>query len=273
MPCAKVPQREAQSSLREVRIHLDLPPAEPPLTRGRQVALPPQASQHLTRVLRLRSGAALTVFDGRGGEYAATLELAGRDTGRDAARVLIGEHRPIERESPLRITLLQGLARGERMDWVVQKATELGVARLVPVATTRSVVQLDADRGGRRSGHWLAVAAGACEQCGRNTLPQIAAPLSLAAALQDVATVERRFVLDPEGGETLRNMVAGWDGSVALRELALLVGPEGGLDEAELELARQQGFRPLRLGPRVLRTETAGIAALAALQCLAGDLT
>ena len=247
--------------MREVRVHLDLP-----LASGRRIALPPQAAQHVTRVLRLRSGAALTVFDGRGGEYAATLELAGRG----AATVEIGEHRVIERESPLRITLLQGLARGERMDWVVQKATELGVQRIVPVATARSVVQLDAERGSKRTDHWLAVAAAACEQCGRNTLPEIAAPLALEAALREAAATGLRLALHPDSGESLRNVL---EVDPARPEVALLIGPEGGLDEAEIALTMQAGFRVVHLGPRVLRTETAGVAALAALQCLAGDLT
>jgi 16S rRNA (uracil1498-N3)-methyltransferase len=247
--------------MREVRVHLDLP-----LASGRRIALPPQAAQHVMRVLRLRSGAALTVFDGRGGEYTATLELAGRDT----ATVEIGEHRSIERESPLRITLLQGLARGERMDWVVQKATELGVRRIVPVATARSVVQLDTERGSKRTDHWLAIAAAACEQCGRNTLPEIAAPLSFEAALRETAAIELRLALHPDSWESLRTVL----GAHAARpETVLLIGPEGGLDETEIALARQGGFRVAHLGPRVLRTETAGIAALAALQCLAGDLT
>lgn len=247
--------------MREVRIHLDSP-----LGSGRRVALPPQAAQHVTRVLRLRSGAALTVFDGRGGEYAATLEVAGRDT----ATVELGEHSAIERESPLRITLLQGLARGERMDWVVQKATELGVQRIVPVATARSVVQLDAERGTKRTDHWLAIAAAACEQCGRNTLPEIAAPLSLEAALREASATDLRLALHPDSGESLRTVLGA---DVACPSVALLIGPEGGLDETEVALARQDGFRVVHLGPRVLRTETAGIAALAALQCLAGDLT
>ena len=247
--------------MREVRIHLDLP-----LASGRRLALPAAAAQHVSRVLRLRSGAALTVFDGRGGEYAARLEI----TGRDAVAVDVGEHRRIERESPLGITLLQGLARGERMDWVIQKATELGVQRIMPVASARSVVQLDDDRGGKRVGHWQAVAAAACEQCGRNTLPQITAPLPLASALQQVTRPGCRLVLHPEAAEALPAAVAALPEPPG-REVALLVGPEGGLEEAEVELAAGSGFRAVRLGPRVLRTETAGIAALAALQCLAGD--
>lgn len=246
--------------MREIRIHLDLP-----LGSGRRVTLPAAAAQHVSRVLRLRSGAALTVFDGRGGEYAARLEV----TGRDAAAVDVGEHRAVERESPLGITLLQALARGERMDWVIQKATELGVQQIVPVASARSVVQLDDDRGGKRVGHWQAVAAAACEQCGRNTLPQITAPLSLAAALQQSTGPGCRLVLHPEAAEPLAAAVA--TAERPLQRVARLVGPEGGLDEAELALAADHGFRAVRLGPRVLRTETAGIAALAALQCLAGD--
>jgi len=226
------------------------------------VLLPEQASQHVSRVLRLRDGAELTVFDGRGGEYRATLRLSGRG----GAAVDILERIDIERESPLSITLLQGLARGERMDWVIQKSTELGVTTIVPVATSRSVVQLDAGRGDKRLQHWQGVAASACEQCGRNVLPHIEAPQSFESALALAVSIPLRIVLDPEDGVTLASVLPPDTGAIAL-----LVGPEGGLDTDELALARQAGFRSVRLGPRVLRTETAGLAALAALQCLAGD--
>jgi len=251
--------------MRDIRVYLEAPLASA-LASARKLALPAPAARHVLKVLRLRSGAAITIFDGQGGEYRARLELAGRGE----AWVELAAHLPIERESPLHITLLQGLARGERMDWVMQKATELGVQRIVPVSTARSVVQLDADRGDKRSAHWRAVAAAACEQCGRNTLPTIDPPLKLAAALQAVAHPTLRLVLNPESAVTLGAAV----GSQAAvnRTIALFVGPEGGLDHDELALAEHSGFQGVRLGPRILRTETAGIAALAALQCLAGDL-
>jgi len=244
--------------VRDTRIHI-----AGSLSPGRRIALPAQAAQHVTRVLRLREGAELTVFDGAGGQYRSTLQMSARGE----ATVEIHEHSELERESPLRITLLQGVARGERMDWIVQKSTELGVTAIWPVATARSVVQLDADRSDKRLQHWEAVAASACEQSGRNTLPQIAGPRDFAAAMREAASIPCRLLLEPRGGEALQTAL----GATPPAGIALLVGPEGGLDETEVELAHQAGFRPVRLGPRVLRTETAGPAALAALQCLAGD--
>lgn len=235
-----------------------------PLAAGQQTELPAAASQHLLAVLRLRVGAPLVVFDGRGGEHPARLVEAGR--GR--ARIEVGEHRAVERESPLTMTLLQGLARGERMDTVVQKATELGVARIVPVAAARSVVQLADARAGKRVAHWQAVAVAACEQCGRNRVPEITAPMDLVEACRLAAAeaTTRLWALDAEGGVPLAAAPPSRGDRVAL-----LVGPEGGLAEDELETAALIGFKRLRLGPRVLRTETAGPAALAALQALAGD--
>lgn len=237
---------------------------EGPLAAAQQMALPAAASQHLLAVLRLRVGAPLVVFDGRGGEHPASLVAAGRGS----ARIEVGEHRAVERESPLTVTLLQGLARGERMDVVVQKATELGVTRIVPVAAARSVVQLAEARAGKRVAHWRAVAVAACEQCGRNRVPEITAPLGLVEACRMAATAPdaRLWALDAEGGTPLAAVPPPRGGHVAL-----LVGPEGGLAEEELEVAALTGFSRVRLGPRVLRTETAGPAALAALQALAGD--
>jgi 16S rRNA (uracil1498-N3)-methyltransferase len=168
---------------------------------------------------------------------------------------------------------LQGVARGERMDFVVQKATELGVQRIVPVMTARCVVQLGAERADRRREHWLAVAASACEQCGRNRLPLISEPLTLAAAC-DAAPDSLRCLLDPEAGSTLREALeARIDDGHPLRSVTLLVGPEGGLEQGEQQLALRAGFSAVRFGPRILRTETAALATIAALQCLAGDLS
>lgn len=246
--------------MREIRVFVDSP-----LAAQQRVELPAQAAQHVTKVLRLRAGAKLIAFDGRGGEYQATLGLAARG----AAFLEVGAHAAIERESPLKVTLLQGLARGERMDWVVQKATELGVHRIVPVATIRSVVQLDADRSDKRIGHWRGVAASACEQCGRNTLPLLDPVANLEAALRASMPLQHRILLSPEGAVSMAGILANVDKSA---EIALLVGPEGGLEDNEISLARQYGFSAAVLGPRVLRTETAGLAALAALQCLRGDL-
>ena len=237
---------------------------EGPLVAAQQMELPAAASQHLLAVLRLRVGAPLVLFDGRGGEHPARLVAAGRGS----ARIEVGGHRAIERESPLAVTLLQGLARGERMDIVVQKATELGVARIIPVAAARSVVQLAEARAGKRVAHWQAVAVAACEQCGRNRVPEITAPMGLVEACRlaaaDAGT--RLWALDAEGGTPLAATPP-----MRGERIALLVGPEGGLADEELETAALIGFTRLRLGPRVLRTETAGPAALAALQALAGD--
>ncbi len=231
-----------------------------PLAGPGEVALPEAVLRHL-RVLRLRPGAALVLFDGRGGQWRAELLPGGR------ARLLA--HQPLEREPPLRVDLAQALVRGERMDWALQKAVELGVASVQPVVTERSALRLGGERAGRRLRHWRAVVAAACEQCGRNRLPEVAPPLPLGrwlAVLGPPATGELRLALSPGGGLRLRQLPA------PAGPVRLLVGPEGGLTPEELAQAEACGFRPLTLGPRVLRTETAGPAALAALQALWGDL-
>jgi 16S rRNA (uracil1498-N3)-methyltransferase len=246
--------------MRDIRIFV---PNLPTPNQGETIALPEQAAAHVTRVLRLRVGDALTVFDGRGGEYAAKLaSIAKREV-----TVQLGVHSMIERESPLAITLIQGLARGEKMDYIIQKATELGVARIIPVSTIRSVVQLDDDRSDRKWQHWRAVAAAACEQCGRNRLPEILEPCRLEQLWGSDALPRLRLLLSPHAN-------VGIAGSLIPRptELAIVIGPEGGLDIEEEKRAHAAGFRSVTLGPRVLRTETAGLAVLAAVQSLAGDL-
>ena len=227
--------------------------------------LPPTASAHLLRVLRLRVGAALTLFNGRGGEYPA--ELTGTDKG--GARVRIGAFDSVERESPLQLTLLQGIARGERMDLIVQKATELGVNSVVPLSCEFSVVRLAAHALARRRERWQAVAISACEQCGRNRPPLVEPIVELDAACAAITAGEAslRLMLVPEASESLSALARG-----TLRSVALLVGPEGGLSGREQLLVQRAGFRACRLGPRTLRTETAPLAALAALQALVGDL-
>jgi len=234
-----------------------------PLQPGRDVDLPVQAGEHLARVLRLDRGHPLRLFNGDGREYAAEIAtLAKRAV---SARVL--ERLPAsDRESPLRITLAQGIARGEKMDWILQKATELGVARIVPLVTDRTEVKLDAERAQKRLAHWQAVVASACEQCGRNRLPSIDEPAKLhdwAAGLGDDAGL--RLALDPQGDARARDLVVDTRATLA-------VGPEGGLSDHDLATLAQAGFRGLRLGPRILRTETAGLAAIAALQAIHGDL-
>jgi len=232
------------------------------LRPGREVELPIQAGEHLARVLRLDRGHPLRLFDGSGDEYDAELaSLAKRSV---TARVLESAAAE-DRESPLRITLAQGIARGEKMDWILQKSTELGVARFVPIVTDRTEVKLDAERAERRVAHWEAVVASACEQCGRTRLPEVAEPLKLAdwaASLDDSAGL--RLALDPHGDLAPRDLPP-------CERATLAVGPEGGLSDHDLATLRQAGFRGLKLGPRILRTETAGLAALSVMQALRGD--
>ena len=234
-----------------------------PLQPGSEVALPVQAGEHLVRVLRLERGHPLRLFNGDGNEYGG--EIASLAKRAVTARVLTLQDVP-SLESPLRLTLVQGIARGEKMDWILQKATELGVARIVPVVTERTEVRLDAERAERRLAHWQAVLGSACEQCGRNRLPQLDEPLRLAEfATQPAVAGELRLVLDPQAGRCVQTLPQA-------SQMTLVVGPEGGLSDADLGLLAQAGFRGVRLGPRILRTETAGIAALAVLQALQGDL-
>jgi 16S rRNA (uracil1498-N3)-methyltransferase len=232
------------------------------LVSGKGIGIPEQSGLHLTRVLRLDVGAPVTLFDGSGGEYAATLE---RDGKKVWARV--GEFDPVERESPLDITLLQGIARGERMDLIVQKATELGVTRIVPVFAERSVVKADAKQRERKLEHWQAIAIAACEQCGRNRVPRVGEPRGLGDAIAALPESAARCLLAADAQETLTGFATRTLG----RPLVLLIGPEGGIADNEHQYARANGFVACRLGPRILRTETAGLAALATLQAIAGD--
>jgi 16S rRNA (uracil1498-N3)-methyltransferase len=243
--------------MRVTRVHVP-----GPLTPGQEVALPRQAGEHLTRVLRMEPGAAFIVFDGRGGEYAAELTGTGKQV---RARLL--RHDAVERESPLDITLLQGVARGERMDLIVQKATELGVTRIVPVLAERSIVKIDDRQRARKLEHWQSIAISACEQCGRNRIPEVTEPRGLGDALAGLSGAAARCLLAADGVVPLASVPRGSDGVV------LLIGPEGGLADNERRLAGDQNFISYRLGPRILRTETAGLAALATLQATGGDLS
>lgn len=238
------------------------------LVVGQEAVLGEDLANHLTRVLRLRSGDSVQLFNGDGREYRATLTSLERK--RTLARVE-DEVSPLP-ESPLRLTLAQGLCRGEKMDLVLQKATELGVLAIQPLATERTEVRLDAEREMRRVAHWRQVVASACEQSGRARLPELAAPLSLPnwlvqmdATLPPENAQSIRLMLDPEGDASLRDLSVATDAILA-------VGPEGGFSENEGALLQRMGFVRLRLGPRVLRTETAGLAAIAALQSHWGDL-
>ena len=233
----------------------------PPLHAGDTRLLPEDVSAHAARVLRARAGQLLTLFDGRGGEYDATI----LEIDRRGVRVHIDLHRAIERESPLRVILLQALARGERMDFIAQKATELGAAAIVVWGAERSVVRLDGEGLARRCAHWRAVAISACEQCGRNRVPTIDAVSDLATACARSEAASLRLLLALDAGRTLTSAVQ------QASSISLLIGPEGGFSEHELALAEHHDFQSCRLGPRVLRAETAPLAALAALQAVAGD--
>lgn len=234
-----------------------------PLRPGVELLLPEQAGEHVARVLRLERGHPLILFNGDGREYDATLAtLAKRAVTAEILAV-----REVDRESPLQLTLAQGIARGEKMDWILQKATELGVARIVPLVTERTEVKLDEERAERRLAHWRGVVAGACEQCGRTLLPEIDAPQRLDRWLGSLADDDMlRLALLPEGNVDLRQFPQVDNG------VLLCVGPEGGFSENDIALLTQARFHGLRLGPRILRTETAGLAAIAALQAIAGDL-
>lgn len=235
----------------------------PPLATGAAVEVPSGVARHLVRVLRLGQGDPLRAFDGTGGEYDAVIESVRRND----VVVRIGAHYAIERESPLDITLLQGIARGEKMDLVLQKATELGVARIVPVDAERTEVRLDGERLRKRMEHWRGVVASACEQSGRARVPAVDAPVAIDRIAGHVGDATVRLCLDPEGDCTLSGLGIAADATVALA-----IGPEGGWSPRDRELLRAAGFRGLRLGPRILRTETAGLAAIAALQAAYGDL-
>ena len=238
-----------------------------PLRTGDTVDLPEPVFRHAVQVLRLRAGAPLILFDGGGGEYAARLCVVGRRQ----ARAELGDFSPREAESPLDVTLAQAVSAGERMDFSLQKAVELGVRGIVPLLSERSAPLPEGERRDKRMRHWHGVIAGACEQSGRNRLARLHPPLTLAHWLggPQATGAGLRLVLAPEGDTGL--------GSLTGREppagpVVVLVGPEGGLSGAELAQARTAGFTALRLGPRVLRTETAGAALLAALGALWGDL-
>jgi 16S rRNA (uracil1498-N3)-methyltransferase len=224
---------------------------------GQTLRLPAAVAHHAARVVRLVAGDALTLFDGSGGEYAATIATTGR---RDLT-VCLDRFDPIERESPLAVTLAQSIAANDAMDDAVRKATELGVAAIQPLVAERSAPLPAGERRYRRHAHWRQIAVAACEQCGRNRVPVIHTAVALRAWL--ATWRDGGAVLAPDDGQPLARL----PGAPA----ALLVGPEGGLAAGELAAARAAGFTAVRLGPRVLRTETAAAAALAALNALWGD--
>ena len=270
------------------------------LVASARVELPAEAAHHAVRVLRLGAGAALEIFDGAGRRATATVLSTDRDrcTIEIDAAILSSTTKSL-----LQITLLQGIAAADRMDWIIEKSIELGVARVVPMMAQRSTVKLDPERAKKRHLHWQRIAVAACMQCGQDQLPTVDAPLpvrsafaefaGLAEAIHHPAGLSQRLILDPLAPDSLVQTVR----SLMANELAnppendpatnhstnhstdladhsswvLAVGPESGFDLDEIEAAKRAGFKPVRMGPRVLRTETAGPAAIAALQTLCGD--
>ncbi len=227
---------------------------------GTTIALADDAARHAVRVLRLSSGDSITLFDGTGGEYAATLV----DTTKKAVTAAIERFDDIERESPLQVTLVQAVLAADAMDYAMRKAVELGVAAIAPVTCARSQASLDGERAIKRVAHWRAIAVSACEQCGRNRIPAVAPLQSLAAWLQ-TKREDRVAIAAPGATLSLRAFVD------EAPPAAIVVGPEGGFTNDELAMAVVKGAVPVGMGPRVLRAETAGVAALAMMAALAGD--
>lgn len=220
-------------------------------------------ARHLA-VLRLQPGDDISLFDGGGGEFAARLAVIGKRS----ATVELRAFDPVERESPLAVTLVQALATSDKMDLIVQKAVELGAVAIQPVASERATLKLSGDRAQKRAVHWQAIARAACEQCGRNRVPAIGEVLEFADWLA-LPAAGSRILMDPGAQATLAALVAASPG----QPVHILVGPEGGFSAREVAMAVERGVQAGRFGPRVLRTETAGLAVLAALNAVAGDLT
>lgn len=230
-------------------------------TGARLVDLPPEAAHHAAKVLRLKTGDEIVVFDGGGGEYPAV--IAAMD--KQGTRIELGRWRDRECESPLSITLAQGISSGDKMDFTLQKAVELGVAHIQPIACERSVVRLSGERAEKRVRHWQQVVISACEQCGRNRVPEVGSILALDAWLGALECDGARLALAPEAETGLRDLAR------PTGPVTLLIGPEGGLSPNETRAAAGREFTPVHLGPRILRTETAALATLAAIQALWGD--
>ena len=230
------------------RIYCDLP-----LSLGDTVELPDQATTHVARVLRLRSGSEIFLFNERDGEFAAELVTVER---REVQAKLTNAV-PNHAESPLQLTLVQAIGKGERMDWAIQKAVELGITAIQPLISERTIVQLKGDRADKRQRHWQQVVISACEQCGRVVIPTVAEPISLADWCQ---SQHSGWVMDPTAEQGLNDV------NEPNAAAAIVVGPEGGFTDSELASLNKSGIQRLRFGPRILRTETAGLALLANLQ-------
>ncbi|MCZ4053850.1 16S rRNA (uracil(1498)-N(3))-methyltransferase [Oxalobacter sp. OxGP1] len=229
-----------------------------PLAIGENIELPKDAARHIM-VLRLSAGDTLTLFNGLGGEYQA------RITRIDRQRVTteIVSHSSREAELPYRITLAQGIPEATKMDWIIEKSVELGVSDIIPLAAQRSVVRLNNDRAEKRLSRWQAIAISAAQQCGRNRLPHIASPVGTGEYLRQT-TPSPRILFSPRATEALSE----WARHQKPQNITLLIGPEGGFSPEEENMAEQQGVTFLSMGPRILRTETAGLAAVAAINAL-----
>lgn len=243
--------------MRLTRSHVDLP-----LAVDQTVSLPEEVANHLVRVMRLREGDGCVLFNGDGHDYSATLV----ESGKREARVQVVAARPVDNESPLPVTLLQGIARGEKMDLILQKATELGVQAIVPVNAERTEVKLDAARAEKRLAHWRSVVVSACGQSGRARVPSVAPPQGVQEAARAMPGAALKLTLDPQGEHRLSTLESAPGGVV------IAIGPEGGWSPRDRQALAGAGFQGLQLGPRILRTETAGLAAIAALQARLGDL-
>ncbi len=229
------------------------------LAAGATIDLPGSIAHHATRVLRLRDADPIVLFNGRGGEYQGRLTAHG-------SRAELIAHVPVERESAIAVTLLQAWIATDKLEWVVEKAVELGVASVVLVPARRSVVQLEGTRLAKRMARLREIVVAACCQCGRNRVPDIEECADLSEGLLRAASNALGVVLQPDAAEPLADLARS-----AAASFAIAVGPEGGFDAAELALAARAGYRTVRLGPRILRTETAGLAALSTLQASVGD--
>jgi 16S rRNA (uracil1498-N3)-methyltransferase len=235
-----------------------------PLAINEKIHLSESASHHVARVLRYHVGDLLTVFNGSGGEFLSHIIHIDKKK----VSVQITEFKNPPTESPLELYLAQGISRGEKMDYTIQKAVELGIKKIIPVFTERSTVKLDSERSQKRLLHWQTIAIAACEQSGRNKVPEILLPQSLENRWSSLESeMDMGFVLSPDADHTLSDVTI-----QSNQRVILLIGPEGGLTDPEIEQARRHNFRPIRLGPRILRTETAAIAAIMALQCYFGDM-
>lgn len=230
-----------------------------PLSLNQRIELEEAPSHHLSKVLRMQAGRELVLFNGQGGEYTAVIEAVAKKS----VSVLPTDFREDNRQSPLQLELAIGISRGERMDWVLQKATELGVSKITPLLTERTEIKLGGERTDKKLLHWQQTIISACEQCQRNLLPELNEPVLFEQWLTSVSS-ELRFVLHHRDSQTL-------PAQATPQSVTLLIGPEGGLSEREIQLAAKNNFSALTLGPRVLRTETAPVAAISLVQFLWGD--